>query len=98
YEVGDEVIDAWRVSGIERAAEAIRPKEPRSHLDLWRANGLAFEAAGVPSDQIEHSGICTRCQAERFFSRRAGLGHRGLFATIAQLRRRVHGGDVQYDH
>ena len=97
YEVGDEVIDAWRASGIERFAEAIEPREPRAYLDLWRANSLAFEAAGVPADQVEHSGICTRCHAERFFSRRAGQGHRGLFATIAQLQPRPHGGDVQDD-
>jgi YfiH family protein len=97
YEVGDEVIDAWRTSGIDRFADAIQPKEPRAHLDLWLANGLAFEAAGVPADQVEPSGICTRCQAERYFSRRAGQGHRGLFATIAQLQPRTQGGDVQDD-
>lgn len=88
YEVGDEVIAAWCASGIERFAEAIVPKEPRAHLDLWRANSLAFEAAGVPVDRIEHSAVCTRCHAERYFSRRAGQGHRGLFATIAQLQSR----------
>jgi YfiH family protein len=97
YEVGDEVIDAWRSSGIERFGEAIQPKEPRAHLDLWRANSLAFEMVGVPATQVEASGICTRCHADRFFSRRAGVGHRGLFATIAQLQPRPHGGDVQND-
>lgn len=97
YEVGDEVIDAWRASGVDRCIEAIQPKEPRAHLDLWRANGLAFEAAGVPADHVEHSGICTRCHAERYFSRRAAQGHRGLFATIAQLQPRAQRGDVQDD-
>jgi hypothetical protein len=85
YEVGDEVIDAWRSSGLDPDLVAVRPVVPRAHLDLWAGNRLAFEAAGVPSHQIEQSGICTRCHADRFFSRRAGRGHRGLFATIAQL-------------
>jgi hypothetical protein len=97
YEVGDEVIDAWRASGVERFAEAIEPREPRAHLDLWRANSLAFEAAGVPADHVRHAGVCTCCHADRYFSRRAGQGHRGLFATIAQLRVRPHGGGVQDD-
>jgi purine-nucleoside/S-methyl-5'-thioadenosine phosphorylase / adenosine deaminase len=97
YEVGDEVIDAWRASGVDHCTDAIQPKDPRAHLDLWRANSLAFEAAGVLAGHVETSGICTRCHAERFFSRRAGQGHRGLFATIAQLQPRPHGGDVQDD-
>jgi polyphenol oxidase len=85
YEVGDEVISAWHDSGLDPESAAIRPANPRSHLDLWRANSLAFEASGVLADHIEHSGLCTRCHADRFFSRRAGHGHRGLFATIGQL-------------
>jgi len=89
YEVGDEVISAWLDSGIERAIEAVKPAIPRAHLDLWSANRLAFESAGVRSDKIEHSGLCTRCHADRFFSRRAGQGHRGLFGTIAELKPRA---------
>lgn len=90
YEVGDEVVDAWRASGLDPADEAVRPRRPRSHLDLWRANALALEAAGVSPDHIAHSGVCTRCHADRFFSRRAAQGHRGLFATIAQLQPYSH--------
>ncbi|HVB64239.1 MAG TPA: peptidoglycan editing factor PgeF [Nitrolancea sp.] len=86
YEVGDEVISAWSKSGLDPHSDAIRSADPRSHLDLWRANSLALEASGVPSAHIEHSGLCTRCHADRFFSRRAGQGHRGLFATIGQLK------------
>lgn len=86
YEVGDEVIDAWLASGLDPRALAVQRRDDRSHLDLWRANTLAFELAGVPSAQIELARICTKCQSHRFFSRRAGNGHRGLFATIAALK------------
>ncbi len=85
YEVGDEVIDAWLALGLEGANNAITRVSSRFHLDLWRANGLALETQGVPADQIEYSGVCTRCHSDRFFSRRAGTGHRGLFATVAAL-------------
>lgn len=85
YEVGDEVIDAWVALGLDAGRQAVTRLDRRFHLNLWRANGLAFETAGVPANQIEYSGICTRCHADRFFSRRAGGGHRGLFATVAAL-------------
>ena len=88
YEVGDEVIAAWFASRLDSEALAVRTASPRAYLDLWRANSLAFEAAGVRSDKIEYSNLCTRCHADRFFSRRAGQGHRGLFATIGQLKPR----------
>ncbi len=85
YEVGQEVIDAWAALGLDQSGQAIRQVDSRYHLDLWRANELEFEAAGVASANIEASGICTQCQADRYFSRRAANGHRGLFATIAAL-------------
>jgi len=85
YEVGDEVIDAWMDLGLTGCDQAVIPRGDRSHLDLWHANRIALEAAGVRRDHIEHSGICTCCASDRYFSRRAANGHRGLFATIAAL-------------
>lgn len=71
YEVGDEVVDAWRQLGLDPAAGAVRRDDGRTIFDLWRANHLALEAAGVPAEQIEVAGVCTRCNADRFFSHRA---------------------------
>jgi YfiH family protein len=86
YEVGDEVIDAWRSLGVDQREDAVvSPAGERRNLDLWRANVLLFCAAGVPRDRIDVAGICTCCESDRFFSRRAGNGHRGLFATVAAL-------------
>ncbi len=85
YEVGDEVIAGWRDLGLNRGEEAVVRHGNRLHLDLWRANELAFEESGVVRERIERSEVCTRCQSDRYFSRRAGVGHRGLFATIAAL-------------
>ncbi len=85
YEVGGEVIDSWQNLDIDRGDEAVIRSGDRVHLDLWRANELAFESAGVPLERIERSELCTRCESDRYFSRRSGVGHRGLFATIAAL-------------
>jgi polyphenol oxidase len=77
YEVGEDV----------RQAFADRPwlfNERR--LDLWQANREALREAGVPDENIEVSGICTRCQSERFFSHRANGGQpAGRFAAVIKL-------------
>lgn len=85
YEVGDEVIDAWIELGLDQQRNAIRNGKGKFHLDLWKANALAFRASGVAENQIHLSGLCTKCESHRFFSRRAGNSQRGLFATIAAL-------------
>jgi copper oxidase (laccase) domain-containing protein len=52
-------------------------------LDLWAANRQALVEAGVPAEHIEVAGICTRCEAERFFSHRANHGQpAGRFAAL----------------
>lgn len=77
YTVGPDVVEAfadrpWLLGG--------------GTLDLWSANQQALVEAGVPSEQIELAGICTRCQAERFFSHRANGGQpAGRFAAVIGL-------------
>jgi YfiH family protein len=77
YQVGREVVDAFG-DRSELISEG--------RLDLWSANRLALEEAGVPSDQIELAGICTRCASDRFFSHRANGGQpAGRFAALIRL-------------
>lgn len=71
YEVGKEVIDAWRDSAVPHLESAIVESESGYHFDLWAANRLVLIEAGVPDDQIEVSAVCVRCQHARFFSYRA---------------------------
>ena len=77
YTVGQDVVAAfsdrpWLIS--------------ESRLDLWEANRQALVEAGVPADQVEVAGICTRCHAERFFSHRAnGSVPAGRFAGIIRV-------------
>jgi hypothetical protein len=88
YEVGDEVIDAWRASGITDWNRAVVEQEPRRRLDLWAANRLILQQAGVPKRGIETAALCTRCEAGRFFSHRAALAgerRRGRMIMAAQL-------------
>lgn len=77
YVVGDDVVEAF----------ADRPQLLQAgRLDLWEANRLALVQAGVPSEQIEVAGVCTQCNADRFFSHRANGGQAaGRFAAVMRL-------------
>ncbi len=88
YEVGEEVVGAWNATDVPDHMSAVSQPRERYHFDLWRANTLELRSAGVRTENIELAGICTKCHADQYFSRRAGNGHRGLFATIVELRPR----------
>jgi len=77
YQVGADVVEAF----------ADRPELfANGKLDLWAANRLALIEAGVPAAQIEVAGICTQCEADRFFSHRANGGQpAGRFAAVIRL-------------
>ena len=74
YTVGDDVREAF----------SDRPHLlSDGKLDLWEANRQALVEAGVPAENIEVAGICTRCESERFFSHRANHGQpAGRFAAL----------------
>jgi YfiH family protein len=79
YEMGDEVYDEfaseWGHEDADRILkrfEARDGKEAKYHLDLREANRLTLLRAGVPEDHIEVSNVCTMCNADTFYSYRAG--------------------------
>ncbi len=74
FEVGEEVFLAFRDSGFDMGAIAfVHPDTGKYHINLWEANYLQLTAAGIPRQQIEIAGICTRNYSDIFFSAR-GLG------------------------
>jgi len=73
YEVGDEVVAAYRAAGHDEARIGrwfARNGELRHRLDLWRATRDQLEAAGVPPHQIHLAALCTASHPDRFFSYR----------------------------
>ena len=84
YEVGDNVIQRVRES-FGKDAEALLPKVgERRHFDMWAANRIQLEKAGVP--QIETAGICTACHLEDWYSHRAEKGKTGRFGALIALK------------
>jgi YfiH family protein len=72
YEVGEEVA---RQFGYDR----------RTHLDLALENRKQLETAGVPSHNIEALGVCTFCDAERFFSYRREKEKAGRMTSYIRI-------------
>jgi polyphenol oxidase len=73
YEVGDELLTAFRVNGAAAADVArwfSRTPEGSLRLDLWSANLDQLVAAGVRREQVHVSGLCTQTHHEVFDSYR----------------------------
>jgi len=75
YEVGDDVMTA-----IRRATGKgtyCFSREGRCFIDLLAANRIQALSTGIPEDNIWHSGECTCCNPDRFYSYRFTKGHAG---------------------
>lgn len=79
YEVGEEVARAF----ADRPGGVLRNGRPR--LDLWALNRSAVIEAGVRPEQVRVAEVCTRCQADRFFSHRAHGFPAGRFGAAIGL-------------
>jgi len=87
YEVGEDVIERARSGYGERAAEILEPSsDGKAFFDLWAANRIDLEAAGVSGERIEVSGIASDEHLDEFYSHRHEGGRTGRFITAVTLR------------
>ncbi|MCC7129461.1 MAG: peptidoglycan editing factor PgeF [Anaerolineae bacterium] len=90
YEVGPEVVELVRkafgadASGLLLGANGSGAKSAVK-FDLWNANRLSLEAAGVR--QIEVAEICTACHPDMWYSHRGENGKTGRFGALIGLSR-----------
>lgn len=82
YEVGDEVVAAWRALVGGDGGDAIVAGPRRAHLDLVAANTRLLRDAGVPDARIEVASPCTRCHGADWFSHRGQGADTGRFGAI----------------
>lgn len=87
YEVSEEVAVAFREEFDKKYWNELmyEMKPGKYQLDLWCANEIILEEAGVPKEQIQVSGLCTCCHKELLFSHRATMGKRGNLAGVITL-------------
>ena len=83
YQVGEEVVEAVRQAFGSTDSLIKRADDGSAYLDLWAANRLALERAGVR--QIEVAGICTATRTDEFYSHRAEAGRTGRFGVVMAL-------------
>lgn len=83
YQVGEELVGAVRDAFGALDGLIHRADDGSAYLDLWAANRLALERAGVA--QIETAGLCTATRTDEFFSHRAEQGRTGRFGAVIAL-------------
>jgi YfiH family protein len=84
YQVGEEVVAAVREQfGSTEGLLRRDPADGSAYLDLWAANRLDLERAGV--EQIEVAGICTASNTDDWFSHRGEAGRTGRFGAVLSL-------------
>jgi YfiH family protein len=84
YAVGPEVVEQTRQAFNGAADSLLLARNGGYHLDLWGANRVALQEAGV--ENIEVAGICTACHSGDYFSHRATGGLTGRFGGLIGLR------------
>ncbi len=72
YEVGPEIFEEFEKSWTAGNNERIFSKKGEKYLlDLWTANRIVLEEAGLLPEHIVVTNLCNRCNSERFYSFRA---------------------------
>ena len=87
FEVGQEVTDAFAEAFPTADLRQLfyEKKNGKYQLDLWKANEMIFQEAGVAREKIHVTDICTHCNPELLFSHRAVGTRRGNLAAFLCL-------------
>lgn len=87
YEVGAEVAEQFFGAFKESQWPEILDGKPdgKYHLDLWRANALILEEAGISPSRIHVTDICTYCNPSLLYSHRRTGGRRGNLCAFLGL-------------
>lgn len=89
FEVGEEVAEAFADAFDPQYRDALyraNEKPGKYQLDLWKANEIIFQEAGVPKEQIHTTNICTMCNSDYLFSHRRVGEERGNLAAFLSIR------------
>ena len=85
YEVGGEVIAAFRETFPHAGALFTPTRENHARIDLHRANREQLIAAGLRADRIHTLPLCTMCRTDLFFSYRREKRARGRVGRLLSV-------------
>lgn len=88
YEIGEDVIAQVRNTFGSDAESLLEEHGERIYFNLWDANRVLLEKAGVK--QIEIAEICTACHTDDWFSHRGEKGKTGRFGALIALENGGH--------
>jgi YfiH family protein len=83
YKIGPDVVIQVQQAFGSDASNLLSAYAGQVKFDLWAANQLLLEQAGV--QHIEVAGLCTACHTEDWYSHRAEKGRTGRFGAIIAL-------------
>ena len=88
YEVSEDVARAFMDEFADRLDDRLvyRKDNGKYQLNLWRANELALQEAGIRPEHLTITNVCTCCNHELLFSHRASHGQRGNLGTFLGLK------------
>ena len=87
YEVDEPVADEFAKMSDINPEYFITEKSSNGkyHINLWEANRQALLKAGIPSENIQVSDLCTSCASDLLISHRKTDGNRETMAAVLQL-------------
>ena len=83
YEIGTDVIEKIQITFGKRISQVLSAKSGRHYFNLWQANRMILEDAGV--QKVEVMEVCTACHTEDWYSHRAEHGKTGRFGALITL-------------
>ena len=87
FTVGEEVAEKFREAFPDYHEKLLSQREDGLHADLWAANRLQLEEAGVAAENIECAEVCTSCEHKWYFSYRADGGDTGRLVAVMALKK-----------
>lgn len=88
YEVSEDVAGQFRKEfphDFKTLCMPVPGTAGKFRLDLWKANEIVLEEAGVPKEHLAVTNLCTCCNPRLLFSHRASKGMRGNFGAFIKL-------------
>jgi len=86
YEIAGSTVDEFINAFPEEKDTILTQKDNGRYLcDLWKANRLVLQKAGLLASNIHISGVCTSCNSDILFSHRKTQGKRGSLAAFLSI-------------
>ncbi len=85
YEIDKRVVDEFNSSFSDTSSFISLIEDNRYQLNLWTANRITLQEAGLLDENIVISNLCTGCNVDLFYSYRKEKGNTGRMGAIIQL-------------